>query len=222
MRASTQSLDGREYMKLPTYFARPLAKIPNPPGPRGEPTWHSIEVGVFRVVDEQESQVGRYVRNYTTLFKTFLQFRRGGQDFALYSPDYTCTRLVQLPGCIDIGGEEPSGMGFCPVEYHVACADDADATGETRLYLECGFVAGCVWGDDSSWKIQFLDLSQATSGRLKRDGRFGYIRLPMKISLAEAISTHTYDPQPNGPSQRIAIAVEREFEVGSGRDMTSK
>ena len=27
-----------------------------------------------------------------------------------------------------------------------------------------GFVAGCVWGDDSSWKIEYLDLSKADEG----------------------------------------------------------
>jgi len=100
-------------MKPPTYSARVLGKIPNPPGPRGEPTWNSIEVGVFRTIDEQETQVGRYVRSYTTLFKTFLHFRRAGQDFALYSPSYTGTRLLRLPECVDIGGEEPNPNGFC-------------------------------------------------------------------------------------------------------------
>lgn len=210
-----------ERMKPPSYVARTLSKVQNPPGPRGEPTWNSIRVGIFRIVDGEETQVGEYLRNYTTLFKTFIHFRRGGQDLALYSPHYTCTRLLRLPECEDIGGEKPDGTGFCPVEYYVPCEDDAAATTETGLYVECGFVAGCVWGDDSSWKIQYLDLSQAGGGRLKRDERFGYIRLPAKTSLAGAISTHPYDPQPEGPCQRIAIAVEHEFEVETGKDVTS-
>ena len=113
-------------------------------------------------------------------------------------------------------------MGFCPVEYHVPCEDDGEATTETSLYAACGFVAGCVWADDSSWKIQYLDLSQARGGRLKRDERFGFIRLPAKLSLAEAVSTHTYDPQPDGACQIIAIAVEHDFEVDSGKDVTPK
>lgn len=209
-------------MKPPTYSARVLAKVPNPPGPRGEPTWNSVEVGVFRAIDGRETQVGRYVRNYTTLFETFLHFRRGGQDFALYSPSYTCTRLLKLPECLDIGGEQPSGNGFCPVEYHVPCPDDGDATTETGLYVECGFVAGCVWGDDSSWKIQYLDLSQVAKGIVKRDARFGYIKLPVEMSLSNAVSTHTYDPEPEGPCQRIAIAVEHQFEVATGKDVTEK
>ena len=209
-------------MKPPTYSARVLGNIPNPPGPRGEPTWNSIEVGVFRTIDEQETQVGRYVRNYTTLFKTFLHFRRAGQDFALYSPSYTGTRLLRLPECIDVGGEELNPNGFCPVEYHVPCQDDGDATTETGLYIECGFVAGCVWGDDSSWKIQYLDLSQVANGIVKRDERFGYIKLPVNTTLGSAISTYTYDPEPEGPCQRIAIAVEKQFEVTTGKDVTER
>jgi hypothetical protein len=120
------------------------------------------------------------------------------------------------------GREEPSGNGFCPVEYHVPCPDDGDTTDETGLYVECGFVAGCVWGDDSSWKIQYLDLSQVARGIVKRDERFGYIKLPVNMSLASAISTPTYDPEPEGPCQRIAIAVEQQFEVATGKDVTER
>jgi len=45
-------------------------------------------------------------------------------------------------------------------------------------YADFGFVSGCAWGDDSSWKIQFLDLSEAHKGIIKRDSRFGYIEMP--------------------------------------------
>lgn len=57
---------------------------------------------------------------------------------------------------------------------------------------------------------------------MKRDARFGYIKLPVDLSLANAISTHTYDPEPEGACQRIAIAVERQFEVATGKDVTEK
>lgn len=40
-----------------------------------------------------------------------------------------------------------------------------------------GFVWGCVWGDDSSWKVQALDLSRVTDGVFVRDARFGYVEL---------------------------------------------
>jgi hypothetical protein len=40
-----------------------------------------------------------------------------------------------------------------------------------------GFVWGCVWGDDSSWKVQYLDLSDIQQGQLRREERFGYLKL---------------------------------------------
>lgn len=43
---------------------------------------------------------------------------------------------------------------------------------------EFGFVCGCIWGDDTSWKIQFLDLSRIRDGVLVRDARFGYLEMP--------------------------------------------
>jgi hypothetical protein len=40
-----------------------------------------------------------------------------------------------------------------------------------------GFVWGCLWGDDSSWKVQYLDLSDIRHGQIRREERFGYLRL---------------------------------------------
>ena len=204
-----------------TFITRVLDDIANPPGPRGEPTWRSRRIGVYRVSPDGEQLVGDYVRNYPTLFQTFFHFRRQGIDYALYSPDYTCTRLLALPECADIGGEASHGMGFCPIDYYVPCFDDATAKDSDLLFVNCGFVAGCVWGEDATYKIQFLDLSRAREGILTRDDRFGYIVLPEKVRLADVVSTHLYDPQPDaGQNQQIAIAVQRSFDIITGRDTT--
>lgn len=48
-----------------------------------------------------------------------------------------------------------------------------------------GFVAGCQWGDDTSWKIEFIDLQDVYNP--KRDARFGYISLPNGSKLRDAI-----------------------------------
>ena len=40
-----------------------------------------------------------------------------------------------------------------------------------------GFVWGCYWGDDSSWKVQYLDLSRVQQGVLRREDRFGYVEV---------------------------------------------
>src|SRR5262249_51950383 len=73
----------------------------------------------FKVVDRQEEQIGEYTRNYTTLFRTFFPFLVGEKTFALYSPHYHTTRVMALPSCEDVGGEESSQSSFCPVDFYV-------------------------------------------------------------------------------------------------------
>lgn len=168
---------------------------------------------------KNDEKIGEYTRNYGGYCEsTFLPFMCNGKELALYSPDYTCTRLMSLPDCTDIGGEDAHNHGFCPTEYHVPTLiihttksnikSDEDFTyiinnpteekciknniTEPLEYYPFGFVAGCYWGDDSSWKIQYLDLSKADEGILMRDERFGYIELPDKLSLKEAIIVEEY------------------------------
>lgn len=194
---------------------------------------------------------GEFLRNYGGS-GPFAPFRIGEEWFALYSPDYTATRIMRLPSCQDIGGEEPDTFGFCPIELFVpayrlhsfdieqgwrageqvapyverrsqAVWPDQLRCGiaevERRIAAEAplpgrripgemlfnhalsdwrwcpfGFVAGCIWGDDSSWKIQFIDLAQAAEGVLRREERFGYIELPNRLSLPEAIDMARWEP----------------------------
>lgn len=111
---------------------------------------------------------------------------------------------------------------FCPVEFYVPvyrkltfikdveeeleiwlkgdeCFNKEYENGKNRLgpiqYCNFGFVAGCVWGDDSSWKIQFLDLSEADKGIIKRDDRLDYIGLPNNMDLKDAIDMNSWEPR---------------------------
>ena len=97
-----------------TYVARVVGEIHYRPG-----AWNGVRVGIFRRDGESEVQIGEYERNYPSLFETFHPFRADGRDLALYSPHYTGTRLLELPSCRDIGGEERSSDGFCPVDFYV-------------------------------------------------------------------------------------------------------
>ena len=138
-----------------------------------------------------ERTVGSYDRNYAML-RTFEPFRQADRQFALISPNYTATSVMDLQTGKIIAGEEPSSGGFCPVGFYVPdwwdlheqaveygtlpgsrgwTADHEWPTGQF------GFVWGCVWGDDSSWKVQYLDLSRVQEGVLHREERFGYIVL---------------------------------------------
>lgn len=198
-------------------------EIPSPPD-----YWSTLEVAVFLNRRGVREQIGSYKRNYPSLFHTFCPFKKNEKEFALYSPHYTCTRILSLPECKDIGGEEPSGNGFCPVDYYVPlikktihkykpskskkadeldcwlvddeCFDDEQLAGALKIRrtnsASSGFVAGCVWGDDAfGWKIQYLDLSSAHRGILKRDDRFGYIYLPQNLRLKKAITFSDFNPK---------------------------
>ena len=239
------------------YRAKIIDKILRRPG-----TWNGIRVGVFCVIDGREERVGEYIRNYPTLLSTFFAFESGGQELALYSPEYTATRILRLPDCVDIGGEEPSPAGSCPVEFFVPNYVDMEnlidsdpprrfrvnnpsegapnpahkmweysdpATGETRTrtsgsrpltavqYYSFGFVSGCIWGDDSTYKVQFLDLSKAREGIISRNERFGYLELPEGISLRQAIDMVDYgDPVDEAWTHHISIATRRRYDLRDG------
>ncbi len=237
----------------PQYIARKIADL-NDPG-----TWTRILVGVFELQDGQETQVGEYIRNYG-LMSTFFHFQMNGKDYALYSPHYTCTRIMELPSCQDIGGEEPASNGFCPVEYYVPSYIEREyefldgklmrytiidpqskdfepstqsfypidpVSGErievkkpnvlvTPLtYTSFGFVSGCIWGDDWSWKVELLDLSQADKGIISREARFGYLPLPDKLSLKNSLDLVDFEPDEENWS--IKIATQRSFDFKTGK-----
>lgn len=242
---------------MTTYAAKILEVIPGRPD-----VWNSLRVGVFRNIGQSEEQIGEYHRNYGSLFNTFFHCSYGGKDYALYSPNYTITRIMELPSCKDIGGEEPHSSGFCPVDFYVPRyidreyitlegearkyrinepdADDQtqktirytplhEKTGERYvvekpdypisplLYYSFGFVAGCIWGDDSSWKIQFLDLSEITRGFIKRDERFGYIELPEGMALKQAVNMGDYRYDLTDEISYVTIAIQKRFDLASGK-----
>lgn len=82
-------------------------------------------------------------------------------------------------------------MGEIPYEEWAEIGDLSNKSFQflPGLYydLKMGFVAGCVWGDDSSWKVQRLDLSNFLTEGIKRIDSFGYAELALGQSLKEAI-----------------------------------
>ncbi|MGK9231600.1 hypothetical protein KXS07_08210 [Inquilinus limosus] len=173
------------------------------------------------------NQIGEYKRNHPGYAEaTFEPFELGSEWYALYSRDYTSTRVMKLPDCTDLGGEDPDPGGFCPVELYVPRYKkvvrkdptgreeetwwfESDAEGhsrqETDRYgcswifgpwqsLTTGFVAGCVWGDDSTWKLEVIDLSRAAEGVISRSARFGHVQLAKGMSLADSIRLDRYMP----------------------------
>jgi len=178
----------------------------------GPGKWKTARVNIFAGVDDAARKIGSYERNHAGWCdSTFAPFARDGRWYALYSPNYTATRIMELPSCKDIGGEEPHTNGFCPVDYYVP--HDHPAVVQAGAGGHFGFVSGCIWGDDSSWKIQFIDLSDAPRGVLTRKETFGYVAMPLKSSrLAECISMDEYSRE----YPRAELTVSMVFDLAEG------
>jgi hypothetical protein len=241
------------------YTAKPIKDVNN-----GKGYWKYQVIGIF---DENGKQIGKYKRNYSSFYNTFFPFKSevDGKWYALYSKDYTCTRIMSLPKCKDIGGEKPDGHGFCPTDFFVPtiCCQNYDPDKDEHPYLPnhdperwCkngsypkegdedyeeyeslrekarkeldewyernphetyyapfGFVAGCHWGDDCSWKIQYLDLSEAHKGKIKRDDRFGYIELPKGCNLKDIIDAGAIENLQRIEQDYITIGIQKKYHI---------
>ena len=230
--------------KIPTrpkprdsYFVRDTRKE-NRPG-----TWESTIVEVFRRAGAgvEPQKVCEYERNYG-LLHTFEPFRQGSREFALISPQYTGTSVLDLATGLVIAEEPISSRGFCPVGFYVPdwwdIHDESVIPGSEYWSAdrewpsgEFGFVWGCVWGDDSSWKIQHLDLTGIQSGVIRRSERFGYVELatdgyrspcfgpdgalaPQRSDPPSFIKMERWEEKTN-----VTFAVEMQFDFASGQPM---
>jgi len=152
---------------------------------QNEGTWNQMLCNVMEVQkDGTRKKLGDFKRDYPCLYNTWEPFEQNGKFFALCSRDYTATAVMALPECEIIAEETPHDFGFCPTGFFVPTEmkshiDDTDPKPLPKHWQgKFGFVCGCIWGDDSSWKIEFLDLSEINQGRITRDHRFGYVKLP--------------------------------------------
>ena len=195
--------------------------------------WAMARLRVF----DGETQIGAYERNFPPYAEqTFEPFEWNGAWFALYSPDYTSTRVMSLPDCRDIGGEEPSPHGFCPVEFlvpryreatyhlptgktvtgwefHEEDAPSAETEFGAWVTVPTGFVAGCIWGDDRSWKLQCIDIALAAQGRIERSERFGFVELPKSATLSASLQ---FDRFPPHWDLRMTLVREERRDVATG------
>lgn len=153
---------------------------------QGKGTWNQMKCGVIEVhADGSRTRIGEFIRNYSELYSTWEPFEQNGKAYALCAPNYTGTSVMALPEC-EIVAEEGkwNAFGFCPTGFFVpdqvkSSADDNSPEPLPEKWRgKFGFVCGCVWGDDQSWKVQFLDLSNIADGKIARDDRFGYLELP--------------------------------------------
>jgi len=201
--------------------------------------WSSTLVDVFLRVGAGLEPMCSYERNHA-MFQTFEPFRQGGRDLALVSRDYRKTAVLDLVSGEIVAEEELTGRGeFCPAGFYVPDwwdLNDGSVIPGSRHWTadeewptgDFGFVWGCVWGDDSSWKVQYLDLRRVGEGVILRDERFGYVELatgryvtPCMKPPAEHAAV---SPPPdfirvarNAGVTRARFSVELDFELETGR-----
>lgn len=196
-----------------TPFTVECSTVKNKPG-----TWDSIRVSIYK----NKNIIGEYIRNYSVGgIETFYPFLVDNNWFALYSANYTATRIVKLTddSIEDWCGEDPSPNGFCPaefyvpkynefkssdIEYYTVDAEyknindfiDEQTTAEfiDSRYCNFAFVSGCHWGDDSYRKLKYIDLSNINNKQITVEDRFGYWQLPNNLSLKECINMGNWEP----------------------------
>ncbi len=185
-------------------------------------TWNTLSVAV---ADTNRQIVARYDRNYPNMYQTFEPFRQGDKMFALISQDYTATSVIDLASGKIIATERASAGGFCPVGFYVPDWWDLNggatlpgSSDWTAAHAEpkgdYGFVWGCIWGDDSSWKVQYLDLSEIQSGEIIRDSRFGYVELATNVKLAPHDFIHCYIEH---GKRKVKFSVLAHYDIKSGQ-----
>jgi hypothetical protein len=211
-----------------------LFEIPSRPTPRERFSTKATTVnsppGVMsalcvEVLDADGQTVATYDRNYSHLFRTFEPFRQGERMFALISQDYTATAVLDLTTGKVIATEEPSAWGFCPTGFCVPDWWDLHSGSVLPGSLhwnadyefprgDFGFVWGCIWGDDSSWKVQYLDLSRIEQGEIRRDDRFGYLELAThpKLDAKEFIHCSCEDGK-----RSVTFSLLKSFDLDSGK-----
>ncbi|MEM7224879.1 MAG: hypothetical protein AAF495_18005 [Pseudomonadota bacterium] len=190
-------------------------------------TWNTLRVDIL---DQAGRVAVSYERNHPSLYRTFEPFRQGERMLALISSDYTATSVIDLGTGEVLAAEEPSSLGFCPAGFYVPdwwdVHDGRILPGSTNWSgdLEVptgnfGFVWGCVWGDDSSWKVQYLDLTHVQEGKLLRDERFGYVELAdhPKLDAKDFIRCSFYQGRCN-----VTFATLTSYDLASGERLPSE
>ncbi len=190
---------------------------------RNPGTWATTHVEVVRRSTSSPylETICEYERDFV-MYRTFEPFRQGARELALISHHYTRSAVLDLASGKVIAEEPDAGKdSFCPVGFYVPDWWDVHGTGcipghehwtEDREWPTgaFGFVWGCQWGDDSSWKVQFLDLSRVQEGILHREERFGYVEL-----CASGFANPCFDPDSVPPVNSAAPPFIRVYKSGS-------
>jgi mannose-6-phosphate isomerase-like protein (cupin superfamily) len=175
------------------------------------------------------------------MFQTFEPFRQGDRELALVSRDYTTSAVIDLATGEILAEEPSSSAGFCPVGFWVPDwwdVNDGSIIPGSEYWSadrewptsELGFVWGCIWGDDTSWKLQVLDLRRIREGVLTRDDRFGYVELAtgayvspcFERELGKTTTPRFLHLSKRNGDARLEIETYAAFDLGTGRSLDAR
>jgi hypothetical protein len=185
---------------------------------RGPGVWNTTETPIIDT-RKPEGVLFLYERDYPGR-PPFEPFRQGDRDYALISPHYEETAVVDLEkGAIVASFDE----GFCPVGFYVPDWRDVrdGSVVPGSLYWDdrsdrwpdgtLGFAWGCIWGDDNGWKVQAVNLEKLSEGVVTLEERWGYLRLDcITDNPADFIRVHEGE---SGSPPRVEFSVPRHYDV---------
>lgn len=73
------------------------------------------------------------------------------------------------------------------------------------FYEDFAFVSGCIWGDDSSWKIEVRNISKANEGIIEDILEWGYHQLPHGLRLKECVELYAFQQFCDEPEEKCSI-----------------
>lgn len=112
-----------------------------------------------------------------------------------YVPRY---KTIEFPAKLPYGGPEDDTLtvetfdnepDLEPGEYAKIESSPLGEGGRYvgEQYCNYGFISGCLWGDDCSWKLRFVDLSKIREQQFSIEERFGYWEIPAGLTLKQCI-----------------------------------
>lgn len=205
----------KKYLHTP--FSVSSEQVENQPG-----TWNSTKISVYRD-DTLIGEYLRNYSNYgLETFYPFRLGGEWYALYSPHYTSTRVMKLYE-DRIEDWCGEDASSNGFCPTEFYIPkyvqtkqllpsqlgdseysyytvdCGSDAEnfaeefkVTGKVD-YCNFGFLSGCVWGDDSCWKLRHIDLSKVPEKILVITDKLGYWQLP-DDTLKNNIGMDNWEP----------------------------
>ncbi len=162
--------------------------------------WDVIDI----TIKKDEEVVFEVTRRYSTMAEeTTKFFELDGKEIVVYSDDYQTLNFFNLTDRQPIQLDEESKKqiyGFCPVEIIIPRYKIEDEWYEMDndngpLYHDFAMVSGCAWGDDSSWKLNIIDLKDLLSGKVRYvtnledlEPKWLYEELPSQLKLKDCFN----------------------------------